>query len=337
MIKTFRLSHKSIFIFILWATIGVICTIGINQYNPLQDNNIDYSVRQSGYNFINPLLECEIQNHWDRQKYIPFETNTINRIKKEIIETHPEMTIGIYVRNLNNGPWFGINENEKYSPASMMKVPILITFLKWIEQDSSVLDKKIFISKDSTSLNQYFKPLTDIIVWKEYNVAELLKEMIINSNNLAMNTLLEIMPPQLYVQVSNNLKIIVPKYETEENYLSVKDMASFFRILYNASYLNRDSSEYALNLLSKVTFDKGLRAWVPSNILVSHKFGERGYTDEWWKQIRQLHDCGIVYYPKYPYLLCIVSKWDNFDTNANIIMNTSKIVFEEISKTYPQK
>ncbi|MDQ5968539.1 MAG: beta-lactamase class [Patescibacteria group bacterium] len=74
------------------------------------------------------------------------------------------MTIGIYVRNLNNGPWFGINENEKYSPASMMKVPILITFLKWIEQDSLVLDKKIFISKDSTSLNQYFKPLTDIIV-----------------------------------------------------------------------------------------------------------------------------------------------------------------------------
>lgn len=91
-------------------------------------------------------------------------------------------------------------------------------------------------------------------------MAELLKEMIINSNNLAMNTLLEIMPPQLYVQVSNNLNIIVPKYETEENYLSVKDMASFFRILYNASYLNRDSSEYALNLLSKVTFDKGLRA-----------------------------------------------------------------------------
>lgn len=88
----------------------------------------------------------------------------MNRIKKEIIETHPEMTIGIYVRNLNNGPWFGINENEKYSPASMMKVPILITFLKWIEQDSSVLDKKIFISKDSTSLNQYFKPLKDIIV-----------------------------------------------------------------------------------------------------------------------------------------------------------------------------
>lgn len=88
----------------------------------------------------------------------------MNRIKKEIIETHPGMTIGIYVRNLNNGPWFGINENEKYSPASMMKVPILITFLKWIEQDSSVLDKKIFISKDSTSLNQYFKPLTDIIV-----------------------------------------------------------------------------------------------------------------------------------------------------------------------------
>ncbi len=58
------------------------------------------------------------------------------------------MTIGIYVRNLNNGPWFGINEDEKYSPASLMKVPILITFLKWIESDPNILTRKILVNDD---------------------------------------------------------------------------------------------------------------------------------------------------------------------------------------------
>jgi hypothetical protein len=71
-----------------------------------------------------------------------------------------------------------------------------------------------------------------------------------------MNMLTGIMPIDFYTKVSNDLSITVPKKDTEENYLSVKDVATFFRILYNASYLSRDSSEYALDLLSRVTFDK---------------------------------------------------------------------------------
>ncbi len=330
-------SYKQFFIFIIWGIIGILCTIGFFTYEPYIGNISDFSIRQSGYDFINPLLECEIQNNWDRQKYIPFEAKTISRIKKEIIETQSGVTIGMYIRNLNNGPWFGINENEKYSPASLMKVPILITFLKWIEQDTSILDKRILINENKNSAIQYFKPSKEISVGKEYSVAELLKEMIVNSNNLAMDTLTSILPVELYTKISHDLNIVVPKYDTEENYLSVKDVATFFRILYNSSYLSRESSEYALTLLSKVTFDHGLRAWVPGDILISHKFWERGYSDEKWKEIRQLHDCWIVYYPSYPYLICVVTKWNNFDTNATIIKNISKIVYEEISTTYPKK
>lgn len=318
-------------------TIGVLSTVGFLTYQPYIETLTDFSIRQSGYNFINPLLECEIQNNWDRQKYIPFEAKTIDRIKKEVIETHSGITIGIYIRNLNNGPWFGINENEKYSPASLMKVPILMTFLKWIELDPSVLTKKILVNEDRNSSTQYFKPTKNLSIWKEYTIKELLEEMIIYSDNSAMNMLTGIMPIDFYSKVSNDLSIKVPKKDTEENYLSVKEVATFFRILYNASYLSRDSSEYALDLLSRVTFDKWIRGWVPTNIWVAHKFWERGYIDESWKNIRQLHDCGIVYYPKYPYLICMVTKWDDFDTNATVISSTSKIVFEEISKTYPEK
>lgn len=170
------------------------------------------------------------------------------------------MTIGLYVRNLNNGPWFGINENEKYSPASLMKVPIFITFLKWIELDPSVASKKILVNEDKNTSTQYFKPIKNLTIGKEYSIQELMEEMIIYSNNSAMNILTSVMPLDFYTKVSNDLSIKVPKKDTEENYLSVKEVATFFRILYNASYLNRDSSEYTLKILSKATFSDGIRA-----------------------------------------------------------------------------
>ena len=187
-------SHKQILLFIVWTTLGIVSTVGFFIYQPYIGDITDYSIRQSGYNFINPLLECEIQSNWDRQKYIPFETETINRIKKEVIETHSGMTIGIYVRNLNNGPWFGINEDEKYSPASLMKVPILITFLKWIESDPNILTRKILVNDDENGSTQYFKPAKKLIIGKEYTVKELLEQMIIYSDNSAMNILANIMP-----------------------------------------------------------------------------------------------------------------------------------------------
>ena len=193
-------------------------------------------------------------------------------------------------------------------------------FLKWDPSDT-----------------HYFPPSKNLTPDKEYSVHDLLEEMIIHSDNKSMWSLTKWIPVDLYKQVNRDLGITIPGIKTPEDFLSVKDMATFFRILYNASYLDRDASEYALELLSRVDFNKWLRMWVPANITISHKFGERGYTDEKWNYIRQLHDCGIVYYKKYPYLACIVTRGDNFDTNATVIATTSKIIFEEISKAFPEK
>lgn len=297
----------------------------------------DHSIRQSGYKFINPLLECEVQNKVERQKYIPFEDIVVNRINSEVIEKNQNVKVGVYFRNLNNGPWFGINENEYYSPASILKVPILITYLKWLEKDPSIWNKKMFVGSD-LSFTHYFPPSKILEANKEYTIQHLLEQMIIYSDNWSMASLIRAIPTDLYNQINKDLGITVPWIKTPEDYLSVKDMATFFRILYNASYLERETSEYALDILSRTDFNNWLRAGVPNDIMISHKFGERGYNDESTKKyVKQLHDCGIVYYEQYPYLACIVTRGDDFDINAKIIANTSKIIFEEVSKAFPQK
>ena len=109
--------------------------------------------------------------------------------------------------------------------------------------------------------------------------------------------------------------------------MSVTDNASFFRILYNASYLTKDNSQKALDLLSKVDFTDGIRAGVPSSVKVANKFGEREVGN-----IIQLHDCGIVYFKDHPYLLCIMSRGTDFTKLAASIKNISRLVYLEVNK-----
>jgi hypothetical protein len=86
-------------------------------------------------------------------------------------------------------------------------------------------------------------------------------------------------------------------------------------------------SEKALDSLSKTDFQSGLVKGVPQAVTVAHKFGE--HSDE-TTQNKQLHDCGIVYYPKHPYLLCVMSKGKNFEYLDNAIAAISQIVYEQV-------
>jgi hypothetical protein len=62
---------------------------------------------------------------------------------------------------------------------------------------------------------------------------------------------------ELFFKVYTELGVPLPKNNDNPNeeFISVKDYASFFRILYNASYLNREYSETALKLLSETLYN----------------------------------------------------------------------------------
>jgi beta-lactamase class A len=133
-------------------------------------------------------------------------------------------------------------------------------------------------------------------------------------------------------KVYTNLRIQNPLETTDDHYLSVQTYESFFRILYNSSYLNRESSDWALELMSQSEFKSGLVAGVPSTVTVAHKFGER--IEE--KTI-QLHDCGIVYYPKHPYLLCVMSQGPSFEFLEASIADISREIYSDIDSQNQKK
>ena len=126
-------------------------------------------------------------------------------------------------------------------------------------------------------------------------------------------------------RIYTDLGLDVPGVFTPDDFMTVKGYASFFRILYNASYLNKEMSNKALELLSKAEFAKGLTAGVPKDIVVAHKFGERTHGPE-----KQLHDCGIIYFPHRSYILCVMTRGDRWENLTSIIRTVSRIVYDEV-------
>lgn len=280
-------------------------------------------VRMPGYKFINPLLECDNLNQTTLSSSMKLE----KRIKKFIdssVSTGHASQISFYFRDLNNGPWIGIGEKDNYFPASLLKVPIMVAMFKKTETDTSFLKKEIkFIENSNTNVIPNIKDSV-IKIGNSYSVEKLIYYMIVYSDNNAKTLLLENIEPSFITKVFSDLGIDFPVLDNDKDFMSVKTYSSFFRILYNATYLNKDNSEKALQILSKSDFRQGIPSLLPDSVLIAHKFGERGYVNS---DIKQLHDCGIVYEGKTPYLICVMSRGTNINELTKIIAEISLIVY----------
>jgi beta-lactamase class A len=249
--------------------------------------------------------------------------------------------LSLYFRRLNNGEWVNINETAKFSPASLMKVPIMIAYFKLSESDPSILDKKLTYDKgDDANLPEYTKPSKSIQKGQSYTVNELIEYMVVYSDNNALNLLVQNADPNSLQEVYTDLGIKIPNPTLEgADCFTVKDYALFIRILFNATYLNKDLSEKALEIMSRSDFKGGIVAGVPSDVPVAHKFGERIFLDPTGILFKsyELHDCGIVYYSQSPYLLCIMtkgSKGKNYSDLEDSIKQISQLVYSEVKNNY---
>lgn len=283
-----------------------------------------YQVRQGGYQLINPLLECEIGEKTLTKEYISFRYKVEREITK-LKASGAVSDIAVYFRDLNNGLGFGVNQTLEFSPASLLKIPVMMAYFKAQETDPMLFSKKYkYTGLRDLDAMESIKPSQPMVAAKEYTVEDLIYRMIVFSDNNAMVLLVENLPLPIQDKVYKDLGITIPGVRGTEDYMTVADNASFLRILYNASYLNKDDSEKALSILTKVDFAEGIRAGVPKAVTVANKFGERSYNGQ-----QQLHDCGIVYLKDHPYLLCVMTRGSGFSNLASSLTSISRLVYTE--------
>ncbi|MEI6806988.1 MAG: serine hydrolase, partial [Myxococcaceae bacterium] len=125
----------------------------------------------------------------------------------------------------------------------------------------------------------------------------------------------------------------VPK--EENNTISVTGYSGFFRILYNATYLNRKMSEKALELLAQEDFPQGFAAGVPKGTVIASKFGEfeRGERGERGERSdgKQLHEFGIIYHPKGAYILGVMTQGNDYVRQAEVIKDVAALFYSEMN------
>lgn len=326
--KTYPKTATSVLIGVVFLA-GFLIGEKASKTSSYQLENENSQLRNKGdFQFINPLLECEIFKKSGSVKYVNLE-NKIQEISEKMTDDSQSQHISIYFRDMNNGPWFGLNEEERFTPASLLKVPIMIAYFKKTEGDLDFLNHKVVFRSSGGNMGfmQNIKPKVHLEDNKEYTIDQIIENMIKYSDNDATNFLIENIDENYLRKIYEDLGIKNPSPDKTEDFMTVKEYAAFFRILYNASYLNKEMSEKALNLLSEIDFKDGLMAGISNDITISHKFGERKNGNS-----LQLHDCGIIYYPGRPYLLCVMARGYDFKKIEQNIAAISRTVFEEVKK-----
>jgi beta-lactamase class A len=232
---------------------------------------------------------------------------------------------GIYYRELISGPVIALNQEEGFFPASLLKIPVAMWYYKQAETNPDILTQQINFSGPAGISIEHFPPKKTIAPGTIYTVEELIDFMLTESDNDATQILTEFAGGrdsinQVYTDVG------IRNVENYETYvIDTHTYAAFFRVLYNAEYLNEDSSEKILHTLTNSSFSSGLTAKLPASIMVAHKFGERTIDVE--KGIDQLHDCGVVYAPMNPYLICVMTQGSDYDKMAEFIAEVSVKIY----------
>jgi len=328
-------SHNILIPFLLFVCgvfIGFAARDTMLKIHKKQDSSGFVERHEGQHNYINPLLACDVADDViSNPDIVPFKEK-VEEFLNYRLDKRWATKVGVYYRELNDGYWFSIGDSEKFIPASMRKLPLMIALLKQAETETGLLERLVtFDLSNDYNLNQNFKPSKTLVFGNKYTIRELIYRMIVYSDNNAFTFLTKIVDPAQFDNVYSKLRLLNPRSIEDDEYLSIQTYESFFRILYNASYISRDLSEWALDILSKSEFRTGLVSGVPPSVKVSHKFGEKSDSSE---GTVQLHDCGIIYYPHHPYLLCVMSKGPNFELLDDVIAEISRIAYTEVDRQH---
>lgn len=273
----------------------------------------------------------------EAQKY-PFLSETLFHKKstdliinftqlREVMNQHyndAKVPVGVYFEYLPTGASVGVNDKLEVEIGSLAKVPAVMAIYEQIENGSLMSDDKVTVQENN--LDSFFGDL-----WKKgagtvLTVDEAVQLTLKKSDNTAASTLTSSLPKGALEGVFSQLDL--PKTKTGPfPVMSPKSYASVFRNLYLSTFLSAESSNKILEMLSETDFIDKIPSGVSGTVKVSHKIGV--FKIEGSPNIYS--DCGIVYVPNRPYVLCIMVAADE-EVARNEMNAYSKMIYSYVSQ-----
>lgn len=207
--------------------------------------------------------------------------------------------VSLYFEFLNTGANISINPDKRIYPASLAKVPIAMAAMKKVQNGEWKLSNELVLMEDDrdTRSGAEGARLGERPVGTRFTIEELLRELLVNSDNSAYFMLLRNISKAELNEFLENTGL--ENLFTDEGKISSKEYSRILRSLYTSSFLSRANSQQILEWLDEGAFDKYLAGSIPEPVTFSHKYGAK-------VELGVYADSGIAYLPNRPYLVSIM-------------------------------
>lgn len=292
------------------------------------------------YKLTDPIIGVSASGQ-DSTDYADLQSSIDHYIAHQ--ENNGLTSASVYFSDILKSERFVENPTTLYNPASLMKVPLMMSYYYIAQNNPSVLKQKLYYSgTPDLDANEQVESPVQLAPGQEYTVEQLIDRMIRYSDNNAMqllyNNLSTINEYHVFTDLYSNLGVDFGSPAQATDFLNVQSYSLFLRVLYNATYLDRDYSEKALNLMTQSDFTEGIETGVPNGITIAQKFDDGRIADANGTIIgHELHNCGIIYYPSHPYILCVMTKGDSLSELESVISGISRITFQYLESRYPSE
>lgn len=259
------------------------------------------------------------------RNYIPQEHFIVNiqPLREKLLQianTEPENTVSVYFEFLNTGANIQINNDTRFYPASLVKLPSAMVAMKKVERGEWHMDSRLVLfeeDKDSRYGDLYKQP-----VGTSLSINQLLQALLERSDNTAHRMLMRNLSEQELDDLRDDIGLEDLFDEKQE--VSAKEYSRLFRALYISSFLKRSGSQQLLDWLTHTPFNNTLPSGMPQNTLFAHKIGEDDVEKNYL-------DSGIVYVPNRPYLITVMVKQHDQNKADAIMKQISEAAYQYVT------
>jgi beta-lactamase class A len=230
------------------------------------------------------------------QPMLVFATEkNINTLKNEITNILAEdiLNYSVSIKDLKTNSSVEINADEIFYPASISKLPIAVLILRDIESGLIKLDDNLVLIDEMKAYDSDI--LFALPSGTELSIGELLRLMLVESDNTAMMILEELLGGNELVNYRTLNELGVSKLSRYPMETTAREVDKILENIIRGKYLNKELNSLLIQHMSNTSLGSQDRIakGVPKGIKVAHKIGELvteyGYVYQ---------DCGIVFAPK---------------------------------------
>jgi len=236
-------------------------------------------------------------------------------------------SITVYYENINSGANISVNKDLRLFPASLSKLVQAILIVSKVEKGELSFDQ--ILKAEPADLSSGSGNLYKTILEDPQTVEELLKELLVNSDNTAQNIFKHYLTFEDYSEFQNVTGL--QDLYNENGFISAKEYTRILRVLYTSNFLKPENSQKILKCMSDSTFKDFLSQGIPEGVSFAHKYGENVNTE-----YNIFADSGIVYIPKRPYMISVIIKGKDSSietrTWAKNLMKEISLQAYEVSK-----